>query len=179
MLLIRLVFGCGWDQPAQCRRNVKVSVRNLLVGDAPGTSPEVTFSWVVDGKIDMVIHFSSPSRIGSEIRFVVILDWPGKCAPLMNEITDEFVFRFLQQQVEYVRYKIVLPAGHEAYYEPIGFEGGDPNFQVDATVSDDGRSQYTFQGFSLPAGKRAGVKLELKTNGKGGSHQWPAISALR
>jgi hypothetical protein len=179
MLLIRLLFGCGWEQSAKHRRNVSVSVRNLLVGDAPGTSPDVTFSWVSDGKIDMMIHFSAPPRQGSEIRLIVIMDWPGKCAPLMNEITDEFAFWFNQQQVEYVSYKIVLPAGHEAYYEPIGFEPGDTNFRIDATVSEDGRSQYVFQGFSLPVLMRAGVKLQLKGNGKRGSHQWPAISALR
>jgi hypothetical protein len=179
MLLIRLLFGCGWEQPAKHRRNVSVSVRNLLVDEAPGTSPDVTFSWVSDGKIDMMIHFSAPPRQGSEIRFIVIMDWPGKCAPLMNEGTDEFAFWFNQQQVEYVSYKIVLPAGHEAYYEPIGFEPSDPNFRIDATVSDEGRSQYVFQGFSLPMLMRAGLKLQLKGNGKHGSRQWPAISSLR
>lgn len=179
MLLIRLLFGCGWEQSAKYRRNVTVSVRNLLIGDAPGTSPDVTFSWVSDGKIDMMIHFSAPPRQGSEIRFIVIMDWPGKCAPLMNEVTDEFAFWFNQQQVEYVSYKIVLPAGHEAYYEPIGFEPSDTNFRIDATVSDEGRSQYLFQGFSLPVLMRAGIKLQLKGSRKHGSRPWPVISALR
>ncbi|MEV4315824.1 hypothetical protein [Actinocrispum sp. NPDC049592] len=180
MFLIRLVFGCGWSQPARYRRHVKVNVRNLLVGDALGTSPDVTFSWIADGKIDVMIHFASPPRIGSEIRFMVIMDWPGKCAPLMSEVTDDFAVCFRQQSVEFVSYKIVLPAGREAYYEPIGFVADDPGFGIDASVNEDGRNQYLFSGTGLQVRQRAGIKLELKGNGKHSSpQQWQATSALR
>jgi hypothetical protein len=51
MRLIRLVFGCGWSQPARHRRHIKVNVRNLLAGNVLGTKPEVTYFWVSDGTI--------------------------------------------------------------------------------------------------------------------------------
>ncbi|MBP2323191.1 hypothetical protein JOF56_003576 [Kibdelosporangium banguiense] len=178
MWVVRLVFSCGWSQPARYRRGVTVNVRNLLVTDVLGTSPDVTFSWVADGKIDAMIHFSTPPVVGSEVRFIVLLDWPRKCAPLMNGITDQFSFTFFQQQVEKVSYKIVLPAGQEAYWEPVGFESGDPNFSVDVAVGDDGRGQYFFQGLNLPVRHTAGIKLQLKS-AKRGAHQWPVASAQR
>jgi hypothetical protein len=178
MHYVRLIFGCGWPQPKRYRQRVDVSVRNLLEGGVPGTTPRHTVSWLADGKFDMMIHFHKPPRAGSEIRFVVAVDWPGKCEPLMNEKTDDFSFTFLQR-VEFVRYRIVLPAGQEAWYEPIGFETGDPSFRIDAGSGEDGRCQYVFYGVDVPVRANVGVRLELKGKGERGARQWPAVSALR
>ncbi|GAB3908416.1 hypothetical protein ACFQ1S_04570 [Kibdelosporangium lantanae] len=167
MRLIRLIFGCGWEQPAKYRRGVRISVRNLLVGDSPGTSREVTHSWVADGKADVMIHFAEAPPEGSEVRFMVTLDWPGKCSPLMNGDTDDFTFRFLHQSVARVSYRIVLPPGYEAYNEPIGFEPGDARFRLDtSTGEDDGRRRYLFRAAPLPVRLKAGVSLELKNVGR-------------
>jgi len=180
MRLSRLVFGCGWAQPTKYRRGVRIRVRNLLVGDSPGTSREVTHSWVADGKANVMIHFVGPPPEGSEVRFMVTMDWPGKCSPLMNGDTDDFTFCFIQQAVERVSYKIVLPPGYDAYHESIGFDRGDERFQLDAaTGEDDGRRRYFFQAAPLPVGLKAGVSLELKNAGRSDADRQGLANALR
>lgn len=161
--LIRLVFGCGWHQPARHRRRVKFAVRNLQVGNTLGTRMEVTHSWVDDGKFDMIIHIPTPPRVDSEIRFLVTMDWPKKCAPLMTDsATDDFAFRFVQQDVKYVSYRVILPPGYDAYHEPIGHDGDDDAFRTRHLLTEDGRRQYFFEAFDLPIMHRAGIRLELK-----------------
>jgi hypothetical protein len=160
--LIRLVFGCGWHQPAKFRRGVRLSVRNLQVGNVLGTSLTVTHSWLCDGKFDMIVHIPAPPRVGSEIRLLVIMHWPRKCAPLMSNVADDFAFRFVQQDVKYVSYRVVLPRGYDAYHEPIGFDGNEDAFHARRSVTEDGLWQYFFEAFDLPIMHRAGMKLELK-----------------
>jgi hypothetical protein len=180
MRLSRLVFGCGWAQPTKYRRGVRIRVRNLHVGDSPGTSRDVTHSWVADGKANVMIHFAGPPPAGGEVRFTVTMDWPGKCSPLMSGDTDDFTFCFPQHSVERVSYKIVLPPGYDAYHEPIGFDRCDARFRLDATTGeDDGRRRYFFQAGPLPAGLRAGVSLELKNVGRRDSDERRLVNALR
>ncbi len=179
MYFVRLIFGCGWPQPPRCRRRVNLSVRNLLDDGIPGTTPKYTRSWLTDGKFDLMIHLQKPPREGSEIRLVVAMDWPGKCQPLMNRKIDDFGFNFVHS-VEFVRYRIVLPLGREAYYEPIGFEPGDPSFRIDASLGDDGRSQYTFTGVDLQMRRTVGVRLEVKSEENAGSpQQWQVTEAVK
>jgi hypothetical protein len=180
MRLIRLVFGCGWAQPVKYRRGVRIMVRNLLVGDSPGTSREVTHSWVADGKADILIHFAVPPPEGSEVRFMVTMEWPGKCLPLMNGDIDDFAFCFVQQAVDRASYEVVLPPGYDAYHEAIGFDRCDSTFQLDATTDeDDGRRRYLFQAGPLPVGLRAGVSLELKKAGRRDVDERRLVNALR
>jgi hypothetical protein len=162
--LIRMVFGCGWEQPAKYRSKVKFAVRNILVGNVFGTSLKTTHEWVCNGKSDVIVHVPTPPRVGSEIRLLVIMQWPGKCAPLMaaDNGVDDFVFKFVQQDVKHVVYRVILPAGSEAFHEPIGFTGEDSNFRIEATKDEDGRRQYVFEAFDLPILHRAGIRLELK-----------------
>nr|CEL14598.1 hypothetical protein [Kibdelosporangium sp. MJ126-NF4]CTQ96774.1 hypothetical protein [Kibdelosporangium sp. MJ126-NF4] len=158
--LIRLVFGCGWPQPAKYRRKVTFTVRNLFPGDTLGTSPPITHSWLCEGRFDLIIQLPTPPRVGSEIGFAVSMDWPGKCAPLMTDaVTDVFAFRFVQQDVKYVTYRVVLPPGYDAYHEPIGIEHDD--VRTSQTLTEDGRRQYVFEAFDLPIMHRAGFKLQL------------------
>lgn len=162
--LIRLVFGCGWEQPAKYRSKVKFTVRNILVGNVLGTSMRTTHEWVSNGKSDVIVHVPTPPRVGSEIQLLVIMSWPGKCAPLMaaDKGVDDFAVKFVQQDVKHVVHRVVLPAGYDAYYEPIGFTGDDSNYRIEATKDEGGRRQYVFEAFDLPILHRAGIKLELK-----------------
>lgn len=162
--LIRLVFGCGWDQPAKYRRKVKFTVRNILMGNVLGTSMRTTHEWVSNGKSDVIVHVPTPPRVGSEIQFLVVMNWPRKCAPLMtgDKRADEFALKFVQQDVKYAVYRVILPAGYDAYYEPIGFTHDDSEFPIEATKDENGRRQYAFEAFNLPILHRAGIKLELK-----------------
>jgi hypothetical protein len=180
MRLIRLFFGCGWEQAAKYRRGVRIRVRSLHVGDSPGTSRDVTHSWVADGKAGVMIHFAGPPPEGGEVRFMVTMEWPGKCLPLMSGDTDDFTFCFPQQSVGHVSYKIVLPSGYDAYHESIGFDEGDARFQLDVrTGEDDGRRRYLFQAGPLPVGLRAGVSLELKKAGRRDVDERRLVNALR
>ena len=161
--LVRLVFGCGWHQPARYRRKVTIAVHNLQVGNTLGTSMEVTHSWLRDGKFDLIIHIPTPPRVDSEIRFLVVMDWPKKCAPLMSDAAvDNFGFRFIQQDVKYVSYRVILPPGYDAYQEPIGHDGHEDRFRIQHLITDDGRRQYFFEAFDLPILHRAGMRLQLK-----------------
>ncbi|ALG08067.1 hypothetical protein [Kibdelosporangium phytohabitans] len=161
--LIRLVFGCGWDQPHRFRRRVRIAVRNLHVGNMLGTSMQVTHSYLCDGKHDVIIHMATPPKVGSEVRFLVVMDWPRKCAPLMTKaVSDDFAFKFIQQNVSYVSYRVVLPHGCDAYDEPIGFDGYEETFKNQQLITTDGRRIYFFEAFDLPILHRAGIRLELK-----------------
>ncbi|RSM76966.1 hypothetical protein DMH04_35540 [Kibdelosporangium aridum] len=160
--LIRFIFGCGWHQPAKFRSRIRIAVRNLTVGNIVGTSMTVTHSWLCDGKCDIIIHVPTPPKVGSEIRLLVIMDWPRKSAPLMANVADDFAFKFVQQDVKYVSYRVVLPRGFDAYHEPIGFDGDEDAFRIERSVAEDGRRQFFFEASNLPIMHRAGVKLELK-----------------
>ncbi|SMD23820.1 hypothetical protein [Kibdelosporangium aridum] len=160
--LIRFIFGCGWHQPAKFRSKVRLAVRNLLPGNVLGTSPPVIHSWLCDGKLDLIVPMPTPPRIGSEISFVVSMDWPQKCAPLMlHAVADDFAFKFVQQDVKYVTYRIVLPPGYDAYHEPIGSDCNENKYRTRHMLTQDGRRQYLFEAFDLPIMHRAGLKLQL------------------
>ncbi len=162
--VIRLGFGCGWDQPAQFRRKVRLSVRNTLVGGVPGTSLDRTCTWVRDGVLSVIIHFSTPPRLGTEISFTIEWKWPGKSRPLIDGKPDDFTLAFVQP-VQYARYEIALPPGQYAYYEPVGFHQRDDGFRTEAIRNGDGQERYLFEAVDLPADHKAGIRLELKRKG--------------
>jgi hypothetical protein len=114
----RLSASPCWEQPQRLLRKVRVDVRSLSVAGVPGTRLEVSTSWRANGKLDLIVHFHTPPRSGSEIRLVIDREWPGKCIPLFRGEPDEFVFLFTQQLTIFGRQKIILPLGCDAYYEP-------------------------------------------------------------
>lgn len=160
---IRFGFGCGWEQASRFRRQVKLEVRNLRVGNTPGASLSKTITWVKDGKLALIAHRPNPPRVDSEIATLVELTWPGKCAPLMRDgIAEKFTFRFVTE-VAYARYKIVLPRSCEAVFEPVGFDETDDGCVCSSLGEDDeGRPQYIFEGVDMPLHRETGIRLELK-----------------
>lgn len=160
--VLRLVEGCRWPQPARRRQDVRVRVRNLLIGDLPGASLSTTVAWVSDGKLVLIVHFPRPPRVESEINISVEFTWPGMCRPLMrDQVPEEFSVRFLTP-VFYARYKVVLPRGFDAYLEPIGFEEHENGFAAGPSTAEDGRPVFLFEGFDLPERRTIGMRLELK-----------------
>lgn len=73
---------------------------------------------------------------------------------------DSFVFDFTQPIV-YAAQKIVLPPGHDAYYEPIGFHEGEQGFSVRRSTNDQRQVQFMFDAHQLDANHKADIRLEL------------------
>jgi hypothetical protein len=71
-------------------------------------------------KMVSILHIPQPLRHGEEIHFELTRNWPAKCLPLMREREVETfsiaTTRFLE--IQQVEYRIVLPAGFDAVYEP-------------------------------------------------------------
>ncbi|MFS8104328.1 hypothetical protein LFM09_45200 [Lentzea alba] len=167
LLFVRMKFGCGWPQPTKYRRQVRMTVRNLLVDGSPGTTLHKTLSWPKDGTLAAVIHFHEPPRVDSEISFVVELDWPRKCLPLAEGAPDEFTLMFAQP-VTHAVHRIVLPEGTDVYLEPIGQL--DKGYDLQKGQDDTNRRTITMELFDPPVRHRAGIRLELKKEQRAASH---------
>lgn len=153
-----LWFGCGWDQPAKFQRKVDVRVRNLLVGDLPGTSLDRTVVWYSNSRIAVVVHFPYALKVGSEIAIRLEIAWPGKCLPLMKGECDQFTIR-VGTPITHARYKIVLPKGADTYCEPIGVQG---DVTLESSRDGEGRLTHVIEANELPPQHTIGLRLELK-----------------
>ncbi|MFI9386057.1 hypothetical protein [Kutzneria sp. NPDC052558] len=156
-----LWFGCYWPQPARYQKKVAVQVRNLLVGDLPGTSLERTLSWSTEGRLAVIAHMHAPPRVGSVMTIQVEIAWPAKCVPLVRGDCDSFTIR-LGARVDYARYRIVLPKGYDTYCDTIGFQDGDPGFVMEKGSADDGCPSYQVEVRDLAPDQQVGLRLELK-----------------
>jgi hypothetical protein len=158
----RVRIGPGWNQPQKYRRKVSVNVRSLSIVGIPGTRLDVTSSWLANGKLDVLMHLHSPPPSGSEISMVMDWNWPGKCHPLMvQKSPDTFIFE-MSKPLVYCSQRVILPAGYDAYYEPVGFTEGQTGFSIHRTTDDHGSVQFRFEANQLDADHRAGIRLELK-----------------
>jgi hypothetical protein len=165
MLFFRLRFSCDWPQPERYRRRVQTQVRGIKVDGAPGIRLRTTTSWAEDGKMYVIAHLDAPPRAGSEISLAMRVKWPQRCAPLMvSRQPDSFVLRF-GRPISTARYEVILPAGREAFCEPVGFEQGDEGLSLTRSDDEEGRTHYVFEATDLEPFHRAGMKLELKRRG--------------
>ncbi|WP_439664219.1 hypothetical protein ACSHWB_23905 [Lentzea sp. HUAS TT2] len=162
-LFFRVALGCGWAQPARCRRGVKVEVRSLLVDDKPGATLRKTMHWKTDGKFHLYVHFDSPPAKDSEISLVVDLKWPMMCQPLMvgKHQPDFFTVRLAGALLN-LSYTVVLPRGRDAYFEPVGFTDQDGSFKIKRLGDAESGSRIRLKASGVGAHRRVGMKLELK-----------------
>jgi hypothetical protein len=157
----RLRFGPGWDQPRRYRRKVVVNVRSLSTEGIPGTRLKITKSWLPNGKFELIAHFHSPPRAGSEILLTVDWDWPGKCVPLIQKNPDQFVFEF-GKSVTFATQTVILPVEYDAYYEPVGFSHDQIGYSLVRSETKNGMIQFVFEAQLLPEDHKAGMRLELR-----------------
>jgi hypothetical protein len=163
--VLRLVEGCGWPQPAKYRRNVRVKVHKLLVGDLRGASLSTTVAWLKDGQLVLIVHLPEPLKVDSEFTIAVEFLWPGMCAPLMRDREpDTFTVQFATP-VAYARYQVTLPRGYDAYVEPVGFEEGQNGYAAGPAKNDGGRRVFLFEGVDLSEHEKLGMRLQLKGRG--------------
>lgn len=158
----RLCLGAIWNQPHRYRKRVKVNARSLEVDGIGGTRYEVTSSWMPDGRLEFLAHFKSPLNLGEKIELVVELEWPGKCVPLVRyREPEEFRFHF-RNRVEFAHYVVILPAGMEAYCQPIGFVPGQNRNSIKSSRNSAGQQELSFMAYDIPAREVVGMRLDLK-----------------
>jgi hypothetical protein len=159
---VRLYLGPGWNQPRRYLRKVKVNARRLVSQDTPGTSIQLTSSWLANGKLLLLAHSPAPCLENGEVRLMIEWNWPGKCIPLtVHRVPDSFLFEF-GKPIAYASQKVILPPGHDAYYEPVGFSENQEQFTLTRSTNDLGQVQFVFEAQPLEADHKAGMRLELK-----------------
>jgi hypothetical protein len=158
---IRLRFGCGWPQPSRHRHRVRLTVRTLLADGSSGTALRTTSSWPRDGAMAAIAHLHSPPMVNSEMSFTIDLDWPKRCAPLVDGTPDEFMVQYWQP-VRRATYRVELPEGAEAYVEPVGISETFNGLRWRRKMDNNHRETITFKLSDLPIRHRAGVRLQLK-----------------
>jgi hypothetical protein len=161
---IKLLAGSGWDQPERFRRGIRMTARSVLVNGFPGPQWNVTRSWMPDGRMASILHLHEPLRYGEEVRLEVTKYWPAKCQPLMRlGSTESFTCRTTDLlRIQNMKYAIVLPPGHDAVYEPIGFSEPDDDNSVEVSHDKENRRVFTYRVTNLQPHKTIGVRLELK-----------------
>lgn len=154
----RFRIGPAWDQPARQRANVVCVVR----GGNGGPQYDTTTSWLADGRMEVHAHLPSPAKVGVDLRIMLIITWPGMCEPLMTKrVADNYLLHFAQD-VDAVRYVMVLPEGETALYERIGFEKEDRRYRVRMAKNSAGLVEVSLIARDVPAKHKFGLRLELR-----------------
>lgn len=159
---LRVGQGPGLLLSKKQQKRVAYAVRGVVVDQTGGTRWDASDTWLPDGRLEVLVHLNFPAPRGSEVRICMELDWPGMCAQLLrHREPDTFELHFARQ-ADHVRYVIVLPPGEDAYYEPIGFKTGENGFRLTGRQSSAGQVEVELIADDLPAGHRAGMRLDLK-----------------
>lgn len=169
--VFRLRFSCGWPQPERYQRNVRMTVRGLLVDGSPGTTLRTLVSWPRPGSMAAIVHFHSPVPAGSEVSFLIELFWPRRCAPLLRGAPDEFNLMF-REPTRRATYRILLPKGTDAYVEPVGKTTSFNGIRWRRKTDDHGHQTITFRISEPPVRHRAGVRLQLKNTRRASAPDW-------
>ena len=114
----RLSVGAGWNQPRKYQNNVKVHVRSAYLEGIGSVEVDVTTVWMPGGKLEVLVHFPDFLSRGKRFKIVIVLDWPGKCRPLMKEKAPDDFRYVASRPLEELAYIVVLPPGSEATYDP-------------------------------------------------------------
>jgi hypothetical protein len=158
----RFRIGPAWEQSEKQRAKVVCNVRSEPIDGMVGPRCDITQSWLADGRLEVLAHLASPVKAGSNLRIKLEISWPGMCEPLVKKRQpDDYLLKF-GRGADHVRYLIVLPAGKEAYYEPIGFDAADDRYKVDVDRSEVGLFKVILIAREVPVRHRFGLRLELK-----------------
>jgi hypothetical protein len=153
----RFRVGPAWDQPEKARSRAECVVRSA----DHGVRYDTTTSWLADGRLEVLAHLPAPVEVGTDLRIMLTLTWPGMCEPLVRRQPDDYVLHF-GRDAELVRYVVVLPEGEEALVERIGFEAGQEGYRVKSGVNSTGRVEVSLIARDVPAKHRFGFRLALR-----------------
>jgi hypothetical protein len=157
----RIRMGCRWNQPVKYRRKVKVKVRSLEVDGLGGTRVDTTTSWLYDGRLEILTHFTSPLEKDEQLNLAIEVDWPKKCAPLMNHEPDEFVMQFTHH-IERAAWTVILPTGTQVYVDQVGLKSGEDSFEVHKGVNSAGESEVRLVARAIEPYRQFGMRLDQK-----------------
>lgn len=160
---IRFHLGSEWGQPEEFRRNVTVHARGIDLDGVPGPQWNVTSTWLSDDKLNTIVHFRSPVRLGEEVRLEMVRFWPAKCLPLMRHgAAEDFFFRATDLlQIQQFEYQVILPLGFDVLHEPIGFTEPNDHTSIDSFTDTEGRRVVVCRAMRLPRLHSVGMRLEL------------------
>lgn len=157
-----LRIGAGIGHSAAQRRRVDVQVRSVVLEGIGGARCDLTKNWLEDGRLQLLIHFPSPVAQGSEFQVLIESRWPSRSRMLVKDrLPDDFCVR-VRPPLDLLDYTVLLPAGEEAFYDPIGFRSDDPRFLLVARSDVSGRQEIRLIGRDISTAGRTGLRLDLK-----------------
>jgi hypothetical protein len=159
--LFRVRIGCRWNQSPRYRRKVKVKVQSLEADGMGGTRPDTITSWLIDGRLEILTHFNQPIGKNEQLDLSMEIDWPKKCAPLMNGEPDEFVMRFTRY-IENTTWTIILPAGTRVYVDLVGLKPLADSYEVQRSVNSAGNSEIRLTARAIEPYRLFGLRLDRK-----------------
>jgi len=160
--LYRFRVGAGWNQPEKMRRRVDVQVRSLVFDGIGGARCDLTRHWLDDGRLEVLVHFPSPVRQGSEFRVLIESLWPARSKMLVKDRLPEDFCVQVKRPLDLLEYTVVLPAGEEAFVDPIGFRPDDRRFLLVSGSDGAGRQEVRLVGRGIADTGRTGLRLDLK-----------------
>jgi hypothetical protein len=167
LTFFRLWSSAGDRQPITyaARAGVHVEARGpMLANERGGVERDVTWSWLTNGDLEVLAHFTSPVPMNE--KFILIFDifWPCKCERFIKRAQrDEFTFT-VRNHLPRFDYTIELPKGKDVLFDAIGF---DPEKNKQATLKrkpgeTDGIVRVALSHLNVKGKSRIGVSLQLK-----------------
>ncbi len=157
----RIHIGPNWNQPHDSRRKVRTNLTRIRFDDARTEPCEQTFSWLPDGRLEIIAHFPvTPPAKGDEIVFRFEVVWPQKAAPLMRfRQADEFVMT-MGNPLAYLCYRVTLPAGTDVHATPVDLQEGVDRYRLTTSAASH-RPMVELIAHDIAADRRFGMRLAL------------------
>jgi hypothetical protein len=154
---VSVVTGPHWDWPDRLRPRVRLNVRSVQ----GRTRYDYTSDWIARNRLKVLVHLTEPASRGDVVSFVVDLQWPAKCAPLMRGHRQEDFVLFFDKPVEEVKYVVVLPPGFSVFYDKVGLTADDSTLVSEPTRS--GQVETVLTVLNSPVNKNFGMRLDLRS----------------
>lgn len=159
----RIRVGAGWNQPKKFQSSVRVQVRSIELEGVPGAQAELTTVWLPSGRLEVLVHFPGPLSRGKRFNVVVVLDWPGKCRPLMKDRAPDDFRYVASRPLEELAYTVVLPPGTDATCDPLGFvPEEEPDYTLKERRTDGDQLEIEFRALNVKPNRIIGMRLDLK-----------------
>ncbi|MEV4148682.1 hypothetical protein AB0J40_33840 [Amycolatopsis sp. NPDC049691] len=163
----RVWAGAGRRQPMTyaAKSRTQVHVRGPILADGSGgVERDVTYSWMRNGQLEILVHFASPIKANQRFALVFDVFWPSKCERFMKRgQPDEFKFK-VTHQLEKFKYAVEMPPGCDVLYDAIGFDMGSNKDSAIRREFDEKKnvSKVVVELGNLGENENVGMTLQLK-----------------
>ncbi|MEO6084823.1 MAG: hypothetical protein ABIQ18_17100, partial [Umezawaea sp.] len=154
---VSVVAGPHWDWPDRLKPRVRLNVRSVQ----GRTRYDYTYDWIARNRLKVLVHLTEPASRDDVVSFVVELQWPAKCAPLMRGHRQEDFVLIFDKPVEEVKYVVVLPPGFGVFHDRLGLTADDSTLTSEPTRS--GQVETMLTVLDAPANKQFGMRLDLRS----------------